>query len=186
MNVNRFDFSQWMSGTDRPDRRHRLEIAWHLEDHARATLTALGLAVPDHRANLLAAYTEQVPLAAVELNEQLTEWVRSQGQRRASKALRVARTSLRDKIAGRTEWLLSEVIDWARRAGLLLRVDESEKSVADDESDEPAGVVDANTWRPGPRLRVRDERNWLGDAVEEADDEFDDGPTDDEDDPSDG
>jgi transcriptional regulator with XRE-family HTH domain len=126
MNVSKSDFSQWMSGAVRPDARHLLEVTWHLEDYARATLSALGLAVPDHRANLFAVYSEQVPSAVDELREKIAAWVRREHQRRAASDLGVSQPSLAKKLSGKQEWPADEVIRWARQAGLLSTIDTSE------------------------------------------------------------
>jgi hypothetical protein len=180
MNASKFDFSRWMSGSVRPDTRHRLTVAWYLEDHARATLTALGLVVPDHRANLFAAYAEQVAPPAVELKERVIEWIHGLGQRRVSTILGVPRTNLREKIAGHRDWTPSEVLDWARRARLLPVLDASEDSEAIDAGSEPpTETLDAESWTSAPRMRVRDEPTWLGDAVEESNDGLDDDSGDD-------
>jgi hypothetical protein len=170
MNANKFDFSRWMSGSVRPDARHRLEIAWHLEDYARATLSALGLAVPDHRANLFAAYTEHCPLAVDDLREKIAEWVSGEHQRRAASVLGVSQASLAKKLSGKQDWPADEVIRWARLAGLLPAVDAPEDAESiGDETD--ALTATEQVWEPMPRPHVRDEPTWLGDAVEEWDDE---------------
>jgi hypothetical protein len=115
------------------------------------------------------------------MKNKVIEWVQGIGQRRASTILSAPRSTVRDKIAGRRDWPTDEVIDWARRAGLLPTPDAFEDSEPIDDGSEPlTEALEVSSWVPAPRLRVRAEPWWLGDAVEESD-EFDGESTDDED-----